>query len=485
MMYRSFLLASVFFFSVPHSEARGSSSVHVSSPSTSKLFGTTTRGSGGFSLFGRKSAPSAPVSALKAAAQRNTSGSLQSLSAHTKSLISPPAVSTTPSAVLTAPPSASLTSSPSLSQHGSGYTPSYQVPPVPSSHQTYVPYPAQVSRVPEPDTSSHFLTGMAIGSLASHHDTVIVQQPQQQVLSNSVSSQTPVPVAQSSVSVPQTHEHHSHWVLWSILGFVALVGLGGGVYALRRSSRHRGLMEHALWIVLWIKFRIRSNTVSERLHPRTPQADLSSFVNPFKVCLGLSGMEGRSSVILLDIGARAQSMVSSGHFPILTGKSFQVTGYSSMELSGELRGVTLERIYLDDTSLFLQIALVDKVVQDIMLFSTVSHEQMPESEVSLTMEGRGIFNHPTLTIPSNNGDVVCRRLWGDDNLEPMLDTDERIVEKDGDNDNRHMMMFYEADGGEQVIADIRLAVEPDGTVTDYATLLCVGYKIDATSLTVA
>ena len=491
-----------------------------SSSRSSGLFGSSTRsGSGLGKIFSNSSSSSSSPksnSVLGGMLASRTSG--KSLDA----VINKPKMANTGS---------DLRSSTSMSTPNVNTTRQYATQPSAPAYIPSAPAPAYASTAPQTqhvvvdhnDSGSGFLTGMAIGSLLSHHDSdnrpVIINNPPVQnaqnndthytdnnrnvanntdnnVASNplqekqnSVNTQiASSPVASTQNSLPvntqvastDTNEHHSSHI-GIIIFFLLLAGIGGagGLYMYRKNNVQRSFGEHVVDQVV--------NKFDKNDEPT--QQDMSPFENPLNVKVPVAGTSGKGSVVTMDLDVRVQSMDASGHFPKITDTSFSVSGYSKLVCDGLFEGASIERLYIgEDASMFLQLVMNKGKIIESVLYTNVDNEQLSEENWKMLLEQNGKLGLQTFPVPKadGSGNVDYTRMI--DPETPWVDAvnaEEDIMTPEGTDLNMHKFMLFEREHGdisEFLFADVRYTNDESGNVQDGAFIMAVGIPVNTQSI---
>lgn len=451
---------------VYHADARGSggsrssfSSVRTSSHSAFSL-GSSRSGSGISKPFAPSASPSPRSSSIWGGSSVSDSGR-QRYKEITASTRSQPARNTE---------TAAAPSSPAPAYRPGGYVP-YQAPsrpaptysePTPRYAQAPAPAPSTVI-VHDHGSSDSFLPGFIIGSMMGHEnaeaeerrrdreDRDRYQTQQAQVPSQSVQSQgapgasipnpanaSPIaPTVNTSAAIAPTYTastqqapHKSHTFFWFI---VFVFGAGTVVvliFVFRRSkdSNPTGFAGVASHMVDNAKESFSSPNKAQEFMP-------DNAVNPFNVSMN---SDTASTVTLNDM---VKMMSLSGNFPDLEKTTFTVSAYSIISLKSPIElvhsGLSLERIYLDDGSLFIQTTLQNGKVVSNSLFSTIMNENLNGDQVSEVLQG-GNSNVPQIGAlkqvfksEKDGSDIIFDRLTGGSDANASIEADEQITTSDG------------------------------------------------------
>lgn len=455
---------------VYHADARGGggsrssfSAVRTSSHSAFSL-GSSRSGSGISKPFASSASPSPRSSSIWGGSSVSDSGR-QRYKEITASTRSQPARNTE-----TAAPS-----SPAPAYRPGGYVP-YQAPsrpaptysePTPRYAQAPAPAPSTVV-VHDHGGSDSFLPGFIIGSMMGHenaeaeerrrdredrdrYQTQQAQLPSQPVQSQgapgasisnpanasngaNVAPATPTVTAPAAITPTYTAStqapHKSHpffWFIVFVFGAGTVIVL---VVAFRRSknSNPTGFAGVTSHMVDNAKESFSSRDEAQEFMP-------DNAVNPFNVSMN---SDTASTVSLNDM---VKMMSLSGNFPDLEKTTFTVSAYSIISLKSPVElvhsGLSLERIYLDDGSLFIQTTLQNGKVVSNSLFSTIMNENLNGDQVSEVLQG-GNPNVPQIGTlkqvfksEKDGSDIIFDRLTGGSDANASIEADEQITTSDG------------------------------------------------------
>lgn len=481
--------------SAPHAMARGGgghSSVSFSHSSGRSLLGTSTRSGSGLGKLFSSSTPKSNSVLGSMSANRSSGNALRNAAIATTAVGAASVAShNTASASTDTGSSGSSNTSRASDTH---YQPGGYAPIASAPTRSYNPPPQQVIVHHDSSGDNGFVNGMIMGSIMSHHDDsrpVIVNNTPSPAQYAPVSAPAPVqtvasnPAPQTVVPAPapvqaQPASSSSHTGLFLFILLVLFVVIAVVLYRMRQKRTVRSLGEHMVDQVIQ----------KVKHHDDPTQQDMTPFVNPMDIKIPVDGSAGKASVISLDLDVRVQSMDAAGHFPQIKDKTFTATAYTKLVCGGVFEGASIERIYLDDASMFVQLVMDarGKVIETV-LYTNVESDQLSEADwETLIADNTGRMGLQTFPVPDANGgkNVIYDRMIDPEvKWVPPVEAEEDIMTSAGPDMNKHKFMIFEREHGDMsefLLVDARYNEGDDGQPEDSAFIMSVGIPVNVNAI---